>query len=80
MTDLIDLGNYPEIYADDVAEIQLLNGGNRRVVFFSWRRINGVFQRMVVGAVIRPAVSIMTSFPMFRTAMDEATINLNLLQ
>jgi len=65
MDEFLDFGDYPVIYADDVAEIQPVTGGNRRILFSSWHKIDGVFRRKVVAAVIQPAANILASFDLF---------------
>jgi len=67
---ILDIGGYPEIYADEVAEIQHLSCGNRRVVLCAWHRVDGVYRRMVVGAIIRPVSSFALSIPKFLDAMS----------
>jgi hypothetical protein len=51
--DLLDLGNYPEIYADGLAEVQFL-GANARLVLFTWHKMDGVFRKMIAVTIIRP--------------------------
>lgn len=52
--ELIETGGYPEIYADDLADAQLLTGGNVRLVLFSWRKIEGIYRKCIAGMVVRP--------------------------
>jgi hypothetical protein len=78
--DIIDLGGYPEFYADEVAEIQSLSGGNRRVIYIAWKKLDGVYRRVISGVAIRPAVGIATAAPMFREAAKETAHIVSMLQ
>jgi hypothetical protein len=51
--DLVDLGDYPEIYADGLGEAQFL-GANARLVLFTWHKMDGVFRRKIAATVVRP--------------------------
>lgn len=56
---LLDLGGYPEVYADGVGKVEKLAGGNIRLVMFSWRQINNVYQRVICGALVRPSSTLL---------------------
>jgi hypothetical protein len=70
-SDLIDMGNCPEIYADGLAEIQNL-GSTARLVYFSWQRIDGVFRQFKVLSLIRPKESLATSSALIAAVAREA--------
>lgn len=55
---LVDLGAYPEIYADGIGDLQMLAGNNTRMVLFSWRKLDGVYRKVITGMVIRPAATL----------------------
>jgi hypothetical protein len=55
--DLIDFGDYPEIYADGLGEVQI-TGVNARLLFFRWRKMDGVFRRQIASAITRPVASL----------------------
>jgi hypothetical protein len=59
--DLIDMGGYPEIYADGLGDVEVV-GSNARLVLFNWRRIDGVFRRQTCATVIRPVASLSCDF------------------
>ena len=65
-SELCDFGQYPEIYADGVGEIQIL-GVNARVMFFSWQRMEGVFRRTIVATVVRPVSSLGADFDLIES-------------
>lgn len=57
-TRLLDLGNYPEIQADGLGDV-MFHEGKAHFVLFGWRRIDGVWRRVIVGLIIRPASSLL---------------------
>ncbi len=71
MSELLDFGNAPEIYGDGIAEVQII-GGNARLLMFAWRKINGCFQRVLVATLIRPASSLGDAMAIKRTALEES--------
>ena len=52
-TRLLDYGNYPQIDADSIGDLQFLPF-KTRVVLFAWQKVDGVFRKVIVGAVSRP--------------------------
>jgi hypothetical protein len=52
-TGLLDLGNYPEIFADGIGDVFTV-GPMAHVILFKWHKLNGVFRRIIAGEVIRP--------------------------
>jgi hypothetical protein len=72
--DLIDLGNYPEIYSDGIAEVHIL-GVNARLYLYTWQRLNGVFRRVVTCTIIRPTatMSLFKGTPIRREGIPEGT-------
>lgn len=76
---LVDLGGYPEIYADGIGAIEEI-GGNVRMISFTWRRIDGVFRKCIVVSIVRPARSIAEAVPLFQTAMTISGKTQSLLQ
>ena len=56
-SNLLDLGNYPEIRADGLAQVWT-HAGNAHFILFGWRRIDGVWRRTIAGIAIRPATSL----------------------
>ena len=57
--ELIDFGNAPEIYADDIGNAEAI-GSTFRTIYCAWKRMPGsqIFSRVVVATIVRP----MTSF------------------
>lgn len=55
---LLDLGDYPEIHAAGIGECYLLPDGRMRSLMFDWLRMDGVWRRRIVGAVIRPVANL----------------------
>jgi hypothetical protein len=55
--ELVDVGGYPEVYADGVGEVQILDS-NARFLSFSWHRIDGVYRRGIVASIVRPVASL----------------------
>jgi hypothetical protein len=53
---LVDLGNYPEIYSDGIGEVHIL-GVNARLYLYTWQRVNGVFKKVVACTIIRPTAT-----------------------
>lgn len=56
---LIDYGNYPEIDCTALADAYSIGGGNARFVFFDWYKVDGVFQRRIVGTLKRPLAGLL---------------------
>jgi hypothetical protein len=56
--DLLDLGDAPELYSNGIAEVHVI-GANARLLMFVWRRIDGVFRRVLAYTSIRPASSLL---------------------
>ena len=52
-TELLDLGNYPEIFADGIGDVFTV-GSMAHVILFKWHKLDGVFRRIIAGEVIRP--------------------------
>jgi hypothetical protein len=53
MQTLLDFGDYPEIDTDGVGDVQAI--GHKAIIYmFRWRRIDGLFQPVIVAAVARP--------------------------
>jgi hypothetical protein len=52
-----DMGDAPEIYSDGIAEVHLV-GTNARLMLFVWRRVDGVFRRVLAYTSIRPVSSL----------------------
>jgi hypothetical protein len=51
--ELLDLGNYPEIFADGIGDVFSI-GRMAHVVLFRWHKVDGVFRKIIAGEVIRP--------------------------
>lgn len=51
---LIDLGDYPEIHADNIGDYQELCGGRCRFVLYGWYKMDGVWRPKVTGLLTRP--------------------------
>jgi len=66
-SNLFEFGSYPEIYADGIGDIQVL-GGNARLVYFTWQRIDGVFRRSIVATMIRHVSSLAADFDLIASA------------
>ncbi len=66
MDDAIEMFPVPDIYADGIADIEVLGDGeNIRVTFFTWR--NG--ERIIVCRMVRPRTSYLTT-DVFRELID----------
>jgi hypothetical protein len=52
MTDAVEIFPVPDIYADGIAEVEIL-GENIRLTFFTWR--NG--EKVIVARLVRPRSS-----------------------
>lgn len=50
---LLDFGNYPEVDSAGIGDFHIL-GDRLRFVLFDWYRIDGVWQRRVVGMAKMP--------------------------
>lgn len=69
MKEVVELYPIPDIYADDVASVEVI-GSNVRLTYFTWQ--NG--QRVVVCRLVRPMSSIKgTVREMLRTAGHPTT-------
>jgi hypothetical protein len=68
--DLVDLGDYPEIYADGLGEAQFL-GANARLVLFTWHKMDGVFRRKIAATVVRPVSGLGADTEMILAAKDQ---------
>jgi hypothetical protein len=66
-SELIEINAVPEIYSDGVGDIQVL-GCNARVLFFTWQKLDGVFQRVVVASVVQPVASLGADTELIRHA------------
>ena len=54
MTDAVEMFPVPDIYADGIAEVEILGDGvNIRLTFFTWR--NG--EKIIVARLVRPRSS-----------------------
>jgi hypothetical protein len=53
---LLDLGNYPEIYADGVGDMYEI-AANSHFLLFRWRMMDGVLRRCLTGEIIRPTMT-----------------------
>jgi hypothetical protein len=54
MTDAVEMFPVPDIYADGIAEVEVLgDGANIRLTFFTWR--NG--EKVIVARIVRPRSS-----------------------
>ena len=54
MTDAVEIFPVPDIYADGIAEVEILGDGvNIRLTFFTWR--NG--EKIIVARLVRPRSS-----------------------
>lgn len=53
LDNLLDYGDYPEIHADAIGDVQYLQY-KTRILLYEWRKVGGIFRRVVVGAVSRP--------------------------
>jgi hypothetical protein len=56
--DVLDLGDAPELYSDGIAEVNVI-GANARLLMFVWRRVDGVFRRVLAYTSIQPASSLL---------------------
>jgi hypothetical protein len=65
---LMELGTYPEIYADGIGDVQNL-GSTIRKLFFTWQKIDGIYQRIVVVSIIRPITTLGQSGALLTAAM-----------
>ena len=54
---LVDCGNHPEIYADAIGDMWIKNG-LVNFIFFRWRKMDGVFRRVIVAEIHRPLASL----------------------
>jgi hypothetical protein len=54
---LLDFGNYPEIHADGLGDV-LFHQDKAHFILFGWKRIDGVWRRIVVGTITRPISSV----------------------
>ena len=54
---LLDIGGYPEISADGLANV-LFHADKAHFVLFGWRNLDGVWRRVVVGTIMRPVSSV----------------------
>ena len=55
--ELVDMGGYPEIYADGVGDCHIV-GGVAKMMLFSWHRIDGVLRKCIVASIVRPVSSL----------------------
>lgn len=53
---LVDLGTHPEIYADGIGDLVIVEP-NAQVLFFRWRKLDGILRRCIVAELIRPLAS-----------------------
>lgn len=56
-SDLLDIGQHPEFYADDIADVWFTQT-TVRYIFFEWKKLDGVLRRCISGEVIRAISSI----------------------
>jgi hypothetical protein len=68
---LIQYGEYPEFYADGVAAIETI-GTNLSVLFYRWRRVDGLLQRCVAGELIRPRATLPLEFAIWKNVPELA--------
>ncbi len=54
---LLDLGNYPEVYANGLGDVFEV-AANIHMLWFRWRLIDGVMRRCLAGEVITPVASL----------------------
>ena len=54
---LLDLGNFPELYADGLGDVYEVDA-NLHMLWFRWRLIDGVMRRCLAGEVIQPIASV----------------------
>ena len=54
---LVDMGGYPELYCDGIAQVEQLRGQNVRLLLFTWRKFDGIYRRTACGAIVCPADS-----------------------
>ena len=66
---LLDLGNYPEIFACGVAEVQSL-GTNIRGILFDWYKFEGIWRRRIVAVITRPGMGIDYDTEQWRQAVS----------
>lgn len=50
---LWDMGGVPEFYADGLGDVTFMSD-NARLVFFAWRKVNGVMRRCIAAEIVRP--------------------------
>jgi hypothetical protein len=57
MEPVIDDGNYPEIHCHSMSECYVI-GPLVRFLMWDWFRLNGIWQRRIVGALTRPLIGL----------------------
>jgi hypothetical protein len=62
MQTLLDFGDYPEIYSDGIGQVTYI-GHHAHLLLFRWKRIDGIWQPVVVGDLIRPAHGCLPDLP-----------------
>ncbi len=65
MSDLLDLGNAPEVYCDGIAEIYVV-GEVARMLMFSYKLIDGQWHKVLIMTMIRPVSTLGTAQGMVR--------------
>ncbi len=68
MSELLDFGGTPEIYADGIFEVHII-GEVARLRLFVWRQIDGEFKRVLCCTLIRPASSLGQGWELKKNAL-----------
>lgn len=66
--ELLDYGSYPEITAHGIADV-CVYGSMTEIVYFRWKRMEGIWRRVVSGVAFRPTDSVIPSFALFEAAI-----------
>lgn len=56
-SEMLNFGNYAEMRGDGIGDVQFIHR-NIQIYLFGWRRIDGVWRRVVTGFVEVPETSI----------------------
>lgn len=69
--ELLDLGGYPEITGNGIGAVHV-HGSITEVIYFRWKKIEGIWRRVVSGAAFRPTETVLPSMSMFQSAIRSA--------
>lgn len=55
---LLDLGGYPEFFSHGIGEVHI-GSEVSELLFYRWRKIEGVWRRVIVAVTTRPTTQLM---------------------